>query len=153
MRDEEYFLRVEKIRAKLYRVAYPYFNSESMAIDMADEAIYRGYLKKRQLKDEKYMETWLIRILMNLCLNRCKKNKKQLHIDELPEESAPEAYDNLPLHQAIDRLPDNYKKPIILKYFGGYTTAEISAVLEIPQGTIATRIRKALQLLRIDLED
>lgn len=45
MKDEIFFERIEKIRGKLYRIAYPYFNSESMAVDMVDEAIYKAYLK------------------------------------------------------------------------------------------------------------
>lgn len=153
MKDEEFFARVEKIRAKMYRIAYPYFNSESMTIDIVDEAIYRGYLKKRQLKNEEYMETWLIRILINQCKTKYEKSKKHTNLDEINEKSIASDIENLPLHEAIERLSEEYKKPIILKYFGGYTTVEIAKILDIPQGTVATRVRKALELLKLELEE
>lgn len=151
MKDEIFFERIEKIRGKLYRIAYPYFNSESMAVDMVDEAIYKAYLKKKQLRQEQYMETWLIRILMNLCKTKYSKYKKQTGIDEMPEDATYADYENIPLKEALVRLPQQYREVVVLKYFGGYTIAEIGQLLEIPQGTVATRMRKALELLRIDM--
>lgn len=151
MKDEIFFERIEKIRGKLYRIAYPYFNSESMAVDMVDEAIYKAYLKKKQLRQEQYMETWLIRIIMNLCKTKYSKYKKQTGIDEMPEDATYADYENLPLKEALVRLPQQYREVVVLKYFGGYTIAEIGQLLEIPQGTVATRMRKALELLRIDM--
>lgn len=151
MKDEIFFERIEKIRGKLYRIAYPYFNSESMAVDMVDEAVYKAYLKKNQLRQERYMETWLIRILMNLCKTKYSKYKKLTGIDEMPEDATYADYENLPLKEALVRLPQQYREVVVLKYFGGYTIAEIGQLLEIPQGTVATRMRKALELLRIDM--
>ena len=152
MNDEIFFSRIEGMRDKLYRIAYPYFNSESMAVDMVDEAIYKAYIKKRQLRQEEYMETWIIRILINLCKTRYNKYKKHYGIEELPETATYEDYDNIPLKEAIGKLSEQYRQLVILKYFGGYTLGEIARILDIPQGTVATRMRKALELLRIDLE-
>lgn len=153
MKDEDFFKRVEPIRDKLYRIAYSYFTSQSMAIDMTDEAIYKGYLKKHQLKQDEYFETWLIRILLNVCNKHYKKYRKEIGIEEMPEETTVESYDSIPLKLAIKQLPEKYRQPVILKYFGGYTITNIAELLNLPQGTIATRLRKALQLLRMDLEE
>lgn len=158
MKDDEYFTRVEKIRDKLYRMAYPYFESESMAIDMVDEAIYKGYLKRKHLKEEQYMETWLVRILLNLCKNKYKKSKREqaleaFSIEEFEKNQVQSDFANLSLREAMDKLPVEYKRIILLKYFGGYKTVEIANILEIPQGTVATRLRKALSVLRVDLEE
>lgn len=153
MKDEEFFVRIESIRTKLYRIAYSYFNSQSMAVDMVDEAIYKGYLKKKQLREAQYMETWLVRILLNVCNNHYKRYSRIQGIDEMPEEATTADYDSVPLRLAMQKLPEKYKKIVLLKYFGGYGVAEISNMLEIPQGTTATRLRKALELLRLDLKD
>lgn len=153
MKDEEFFERIEPIRSKLYRIAYSYFNSQSMAVDMVDEAIYKGYLKKKQLRQAEFMETWLIRILLNVCNNHYKRYSRVQGIDEMPEEATTEQYDSIPLKIAMQRLPEKYKKVVVLKYFGGYGVVEISHMLEIPQGTAATRLKKALELLRLDLKD
>lgn len=91
MKDAEYFDRIEPLRTKLYRMAYPYFNSESMAIDAVDEAIYKGYLKKKQIRKEEFFETWMIRILLNIpqgtVATRLKKALELLRIDLVEEES------------------------------------------------------------------
>ncbi len=67
MNDDVFFSKVEKIRQKMYAIAYSYFYSESTACDLVDDAIYRGFLKKKTLKNEDFFETWMIRILLNLC--------------------------------------------------------------------------------------
>ena len=57
----------------------------------------------------------------------------------------------LELSEALSRLPDDLQKIISLKYFAGYATKEIAEMLDIPIGTVGTRVRRALDLLRIDL--
>ena len=49
------------------------------------------------------------------------------------------------------RLPEELRAVVILRYFAGYTQAETARALNIPQGTAATRQRRALQLLRLEL--
>ncbi|MBR5425639.1 MAG: sigma-70 family RNA polymerase sigma factor [Clostridiales bacterium] len=154
MKDEEFFGRVEKIRQKMYAIAYSYFSSESMAVDMVDDAVYRGYLKKNTLKEPQFFETWLIRILMNACATAYKKSKKHRSFEEYVvdhEPSAQPVLDRLELKEAIASLPEELRRIITLKYYAGYSTKEIAEILKIPMGTVGTRVRKALELLRIEL--
>lgn len=154
MKDEEFFSRVEKIRQKMYAIAYSYFSSESMAVDMVDDAVYRGYLKKNTLKEPQFFETWLIRILMNACATAYKKSKKHRSFEEYVIEHEPSAQpvlDRLELKEAIASLPEELRRIITLKYYAGYSTKEIAEILKIPMGTVGTRVRKALELLRIEL--
>ena len=69
---------------------------------------------------------------------------------ELPE-TAQEVFDALPLRDAVARLPRDLRAVIILRYFDGLTLAQTAETLQIPQGTVATRQRKALALLRLEL--
>ena len=71
--------------------------------------------------------------------------------DALPDTAGPDAYDALPLKEAIRRLPEELRAVVILRFFTGYTQAETAAALDIPQGTVATRQRRALALLRLEL--
>ncbi len=153
MKDKDFFERLEPIRGRLYRMAYPYFNSESMAIDAVDEAVYKGYLKKNQLKEEAFFETWMVRILLNVCNTKYKKTKDFVCIEELSETAVESEFDSIDLKEAIQRLPAKYKQIILLKFFSGYGIVEIAGILEIPQGTVASRLRKALATLRIDLTE
>lgn len=58
---------------------------------------------------------------------------------------------SLPLREAVARLPKELKAIVILRYFSGYTLREAAEILDIPQGTAATRQRRALALLRLEL--
>ena len=72
-------------------------------------------------------------------------------MDALPE-TAEEQFDALPLKEAIRRLPPELKDVILLRFFTGLTQAETAQALSIPQGTVATRQRRALSLLKLELE-
>ena len=71
---------------------------------------------------------------------------------ELPETAA-EQFDALPLRDAVGRLPQDLREVIILRYFTGLTLAETAQALDIPPGTVSTRQRKALSLLKLHLTE
>ena len=73
-------------------------------------------------------------------------------MEELPE-TAVEAFDALPLREAVERLPRELRAVIVLRYFSGYTLAETARALELPAGTVSTRQRRALELLRLELSE
>ena len=55
------------------------------------------------------------------------------------------------MKEAVRRLPEELRAVVILRFFAGYTQAETARALNIPQGTAATRQRRALALLRLEL--
>lgn len=150
MTELEYLERAENARGKLYRAALLTLGSESAAVDAVDEAVYKGYLSYRKLRDPQYLETWLVRILINVCRDELRRRKRELAVEELPE-TAGEEFDALPLKEAIRRLPAQLRDVIVLRYFTGLTLEETAAALDLPRGTVSTRQRKALALLKLDL--
>ena len=152
MHDEEFAARIEKSRNKLYKIAMMYTSSHSQAVDALDEAVYKALCNLKKLRRMEYFDTWMTRILINVCHNERKRQKRLQRLSELPETAA-EQFDALPLKEAIRRLPQNLQDIVILRYFSGYTLAQTAQLLEIPQGTAATRQRKALQLLRLELDE
>ncbi|BCN28919.1 sigma-70 family RNA polymerase sigma factor [Anaeromicropila herbilytica] len=148
----DYMEHMEQSKETLYRIAYSYMKDPTLALDALDEAFYKGYINRKKIKNPEFLGTWLTRILINECLQILRKNKHELLIDQLPEESS-EVYDRLPLKEALSKIPENLSNVIYLRYYGGYTLAETAVILEIPQGTVATRERRALALLRLELED
>lgn len=150
MTELEYLERAEGAREKLYRAALLTLGSESAAIDAVDEAVYKGYLGYRKLREPQYLENWLVRILINVCRDELRRRKRELAVEELPE-TAGEAFDALPLKEAIRRLPAQLRDVIVLRYFTGLTLEETASALELPRGTVSTRQRKALALLKLDL--
>lgn len=152
MNNEEFAVRVEGIRGKLYKTALVYLGNEVLALDVVDEAVYKALCSYKRLRQPEYFDTWITRILINECHNELRRQKRFRPLEELPE-TAVEEFDSLPLKEAMRRLPKELKDVVILRYFTGYTLVETAQALGIPQGTAATRQRKALSLLRLELEE
>lgn len=152
MTELEFIQRAEGVKKRLYRTALLYLGSESMALDAVDEAVYKGFCGYRKLRREEFFETWMTRILINVCNSELRRRKREAAMEELPETAA-EEFDALPLKEAIARLPRELRAVVILRYFTGLTLAETAQVLDIPQGTASTRQRRALQLLKLELDD
>ncbi len=152
MKHDEFAARLEPLRHKLYKTALLYLGSESPALDAVDEAVYKGLKACWKLRKPEYFDTWMTRILMNVCYDELRRQKRFVPLEALPEESA-EDYDGLPLREALNKLPEQLREVVILRYFTGYTLEETAEALGIPRGTAATRQRKALQLLRLELSE
>ena len=152
MEMEEFARRTEAVQGRLYRTACLYLGGESAAAEALDEAVFRGVDACRRLRDPALFETWLTRILINVCQDELRRRKRLAGAEELPE-TAVEPYDALPLREAVARLPKDLRAVVILRWFSGYTLRETADILQIPQGTAATRQRKALALLRLELDE
>jgi len=150
----EYAKRAEAIKSKLYRMALLHLGNEDMAADAVSETIYRGLISVKKLREHRYFDTWMTRILINECNKQWRRLKREQLIETIPEAAEDEkAYDYLPLKDAICRLPNELKEVIILRYYIDYTLAETAESLGIPQGTVVTRQRRALKLLKLDLSE
>lgn len=152
MTEQEYAVRADALKGRLYGMAFLYLGSRSLAVDAVDEAVYLGLRSCRKLREEAFFNTWLTRILINACNAELRRHRREVSMAELPE-TAQESFDALPLRDAVGRLPRELKEVIILRYFTGLTLAETARTLDIPQGTVVTRQRKALRLLRLELTD
>ncbi len=153
MDHQEFAARVEAIRVRLYRTAYLYVGSEADALEAVDEAVYQALRALKSLRQPEFFETWLTRILLNECHKELRRRKRFHPAGEeaLPDTVCPDDYDHLPLKEAVRRLPEELRAVVVLRFFSGLSQAETAAALEIPQGTVATRQRKALSLLRLEL--
>lgn len=152
MNENEFASKIQTLRNNLYRTAYLYLGSETEAVDAVDEAVYKGLISLKSLRQSEYFSTWMMRILINECKSQLKLRKRKTNLEELPE-TAIEQFNALPIREAVLRLPQELKEPVIVRYFSGMTIAETALALRIPQGTAATRLRRALQLLRLELSE
>ena len=152
MDQKNFAARLEPLRMRLYKTALLYLDNESQAVDAVDEAVYKGLRSCRSLRQPEYFETWLTRILINVCYDQLRRQKRFVPLEELSE-TAVEDFDALPLKEALRRLPKELRDVVILRFFADCTLAETADILGIPPGTAATRQRKALQLLRLELRE
>ncbi|MEL4860015.1 sigma-70 family RNA polymerase sigma factor [Pseudoflavonifractor phocaeensis] len=152
MTETEYCARAEALKPRLYRTALLYLGGESAAVDAVDEAVYKGLLAHGRLRQEDFFSTWMGRILINVCTDELRRRKRELAVEALPETAA-EEFDALPLKEAIQRLPAELRQVVVLRYFTGLTLAQTARALGIPQGTAASRQRRALALLKLELTE
>lgn len=152
MGEQEFVRQAEQLKGQLYRTALLYLGSEPAAVDAVDEAVYKGFLARKKLREPQFFSTWLTRILINVCNQELRRRKRETAVEVLPE-TAVEEFDALPLKEAVERLPQDIRAVIVLRYFTGLTLAETARALDLPAGTVSTRQRKGLHLLRLELEE
>lgn len=152
MNKNEFATRIELIKTKLYRMAYLYLRNEGNALEAVDETVYKGLKSFKKLREPKYFDTWITRILINECKKELNRLKRMYPAEYLPE-SKEENYDLLPLKDAIGKLPEELQDVIILRYFSDYTLTQTAESLGIPQGTVVTRQRRGLKLLKLELSE
>lgn len=150
MDEREYQKKITECVPVLYRVARSILNNEHDCADAVQEAVFQGWLKRRQLRDMNSFKTWITRITINECRNlqrRAMKQKKAVEasIDELRQPEGKS--EDLDLQAALSELPDKYRLPIVLYYMEDYPTKTIAGILEIPEGRLRERMRTARKML------
>ncbi|BAQ12869.1 putative RNA polymerase sigma-70 factor, ECF family [Clostridium botulinum] len=156
--DENAFCELIKINKEvLYKTAFYYTKNEHDSLEILDDTVYKAYKSIKKLKQEKYFNTWLMRILINSCITYINKRKRLIFFSKnIDITEKHESTDNreglLDLYKAIDTLEDKFKMIIILRYFNDLTVPQIANIMDYPIGTVKTYIHKALKQLRIELE-
>lgn len=141
-------------KAQMYKIAYSYFNNEQDALEAIQETTCKAYNSIHKLKHPEFFKTWLIRILINYCIDERKRKSKIVPVLQVAEIEGTDRLDNkLEVRQALQKIKPLFRSIIILKYFEGLTINEIAIVMEKPQGTIKTWLSKALNALRVELRE
>lgn len=152
MTNEKFLTFVTTEKNYLYLMAYGYLGHEQDALEAVDEAVFLGLVHLEKLKKEEFLKTWLIRILINECKRMLRQRKRMVVTDDIPESAAPSSHPDFALQMSVEDLPDELREVILLRYYGDLSIKEASDILSLPQGTVATRTRKALEFLKKDLE-
>jgi RNA polymerase sigma-70 factor (ECF subfamily) len=146
---------VEENYEALYRYAYRLTGSNADAEDLAQETFCTAQAKLAQLRDPSRARPWLFSILRNAYLHRVRAERQQPcvsldGIGDLAETlpgSLPEI-DPEQLQQALNELPEVYRTPIILYYFEEFGYRDIAEQMELPIGTVMSRLARAKAYLR-----
>lgn len=161
---------VEFYKDKVFQICYRMLGNRHEAEDIAQEAFIRAYVNIHSYDLNKKFSTWLYRIATNLSIDRIRKKKPDYYLDAelagsdgltmysqiaadaaLPEDEL-ETMELQELIQAeIMKLPDKYRSVIVLKYIEEFSLKEISEILDLPVGTVKTRIHRGREALRNQL--
>ena len=148
---ESFGILIKNNKEYLYKMAFLYVKDEQDALEVIHETVYRAFLNIEKLKKAKFFNTWITRILINVSIDFLKKKGKNEMLDEstpiIKEKCEISTEEKLDLYNAIDLLNDNYKTVIIMMYFNDMKIKDISRVMEIPENTVKTYLRRAKQAL------
>lgn len=153
--DEEAFLTLmHTYEEALYRTAFSYLKNEGDALEAIQEVTYRAYKGIKTVKEPAYFKTWLIRIMMNYCQDVIKKsNREVLEERILTIQGVTEDFTFLELEEALLNLSAYERELLHLKYFEDVKIKDIAVMWNTPEGTIKTRLHKALLALRAGFEE
>ncbi len=154
-REQEAFGRLlESLRPDLVRFAYWLARDRSIAEDVVQESMLRAWRARLELKDAAAARHWMLTIVRREHA-RIYERKRLMTVD-LTEIIAREDGalarggdgELLDLRQAILRLPDDYREPLVMQVLGGYSTAEIAKEMNLSTPAVLTRLFRARNRLR-----
>ena len=152
MDKREFSRRVLAMENRLYRVSCGLLRNPQDRLDAAQEAVIRALERIGSLRKPQYFETWLTRILINICCDMLRAGRNIVPLEAIAERPAPEET-GAELREAIEKLDAKLRIVVVLHYMEGYKVREIAEILELPAGTVKTRIMRAKQKLREHLEE
>ena len=152
--DEKSFIALcDLFKTKLFRTAKGILGDESLALDAVSEAVYRAFKGIRQLRQPKYAQTWFIRIVLNAANDIYRRQKHEIVMETVPQGIYYDDHSELNFTQMIESLKPELRQIISLKYYSGFSLNEISDILNLPEGTVKSRLNRALNFLRLEVLD
>ena len=167
--DHEAFrVLVERYQARAFRLALRVMRDEEQARDVVQEAFLKVYRSLDRFEGRSSFYTWLYRVVMNLCLDAKRRDRSDRHVEWDEEHalhtdpaSASDAVSEtrraevdpggeleraelrVAVASAIETLPDDARRTLVLREVDGLSYAEIAKILGIPKGTVMSRLHHA----------
>ena len=137
-----------------YRLALSFMGNEAEALDAISQMTLLIVEKIHTLRSAEAFLPWSKKILVNVCKEFWRKNPRTLPIDEAlaaEGESGLHLEEELMLRQEIMKLSENHREVIYLRYYVDYEYKEIARILEVPEGTVKSRLNRAVEILRTQM--
>lgn len=162
-RTRQFEARMEESRPRLWRLAHSWCRNRALADDLVQDALAKGLKSHGQLRDEHSLHAWLCGILANCWHDHLRSHREMADVADIDESSlvadgTPEA-DCLQsevvrhVRQAVAALPVAQREVITLIDLEEFSYAEVAAVLEVPIGTVMSRLSRARTALKESLRD
>ena len=143
-------------REGYYRLAYTYVKNQQDALDIVQEAICKALESQHKLKNPDGIKSWFYKIVVHTALDFLRKSNKIVFTeDEILEDiggSSSDNYEDTDLMSALDRLSDENKTIVVLRYFESMKLQDIASIMNMPESTVKTKLYSSLKKLRIELE-
>ena len=154
--QELYSVIIERYQKKLLRYAVSLIKDEHRAADVVQDSFIKAFINLKGFDVKKKFSSWIYRIVHNEAMNLVKKYKKEVslpdnvdfHSKEDIEKDFTKKELSLEVEKCIKKIPLLYSEPLTLYYIEEKSYKEISDILRMPMGTVATRINRAKILMK-----
>lgn len=154
MTKDAFIREIRNAETMLYHISKSILKNDADCGDAVQETLLKAYEKLPMLKEEKFFRTWITRILINECKGILRKRKNVIPYEDYMDNARmfeENRYHHL--YMAIMELPEDLRILVTLYYIEGFSQKEISEILEIPEGTIKSRLSRARDFLKVQLSD
>ncbi len=144
-------------KTRLMRMAFLYLGDEELAEDAVQETFIRAYRGLDRFRGDSSEYTWLMRIAINTCKSMRRTAwmrvfRAGVPLDDAPEPGREDSYRDDTVLRAVMELPDKLKQAVLLYYYQDMKQADVAKALNVPEKTVATRLLRARNKLRLSLE-
>lgn len=161
---------IELYKDRLFNLAYRILGNRTDAEDILQDTFMKVYVHLNSYQADYKFSTWIYRIATNACIDRLRKRKSDLSLDEesetsegtegtdlyariaslgmSTEDSAIRNETHFEIRQAMESLPPSYRSVILLRYVHELSLQEISEAVNLPVSTVKTRIHRGREALR-----
>ena len=142
---------VKQIERLLFAASYSILGNSDACADAVQSALMKAWESRSKLRDRAQFKSWMVKIVQNESKNHLRR-KPNLPLDEsIPGEEANQ--DRYDVEQAVHALPESARLIVMLYYFERYSVKDICALLQLPEGTVHSRLSRAREQLRKELPD
>lgn len=142
---------IQENQRQLYRIAKSILREDEDCNDAVQEAILKAFENLHTLRNDQYAKTWLIRILIHECYRLAsRRQREQAAVEkwknQIPQKETEKDYSSL--YEALMKLEQEFRIVLELYYMEGFSVKEIAGLLEIPEGTVKSRLGRGREKLR-----
>jgi RNA polymerase sigma-70 factor (ECF subfamily) len=139
---------INSMRVKLYKTAMAILKNDDDACDAIQETLMSAYKNFNSLNNKSYFGTWITRILINKCYDIIKQNKKVSSINQMMEKDENESYydvykEESLVENVLSKIDPDLKVVTVLYYYDEFSVSEIAEMLNIPEGTVKSRLSRS----------
>ncbi|WP_051688180.1 RNA polymerase sigma factor [Desulfofalx alkaliphila] len=152
--DAHAFLKLSKqYQRGLYRVAFGMLGNEHDAADAVQETLLKAYRDVANLRNHQQFKSWLYRILTNRCIDILRQRQRTTPVENVWKNEAVENNWDLKVDiaNALAGLDEQHRTVVVLRFFQDMQLGDIAVVLNIPVGTVKSRLHRAMKKLKLSL--
>ena len=142
---------VKQTERLLFAVSYSILGNRDACADVVQSALMKAWQNRDSLKDAAQFKSWMVQIVSNESKNYLRKRPNLPLNENIP--SAEEDQDHIDVKQALNALPESTRLIVMLYYFERYPVKDICTLLNLPEGTVHSRLSRAREQLRKELPD